>query len=198
VVLVPGLGATDASLAPLRAHLRRLGHDARSAALGRIGRDVAATAARLEAQVQTIAATTGEPVALVGQSLGGVLAREVARRDSTVVRRVITFGTPVVGGPAYTATRHGYSPIELERIRAVAAERSRVPIGLPVTAIWSRNDGVVAPAACIDASTDVEHVEVTSSHLGMGLDPDVWTVVADRLARDVRAGSRHDPDLATR
>jgi pimeloyl-ACP methyl ester carboxylesterase len=189
VLLVPGLGASDASLTPLRLHLQRLGHDARPADLGRIGRDVASTATRLLARVRGIADSTGAPVALVGQSIGGVLSREVARQDPGVVRRVITFGTPVLGGPEYTATRYGYSPYELERIRAIVAERARQPIGVPLTAMWSRNDGVVAPAACIDPSTgDVEHVEVTSSHLGMGLDPDVWHVVAERLARDNRSG----------
>jgi alpha-beta hydrolase superfamily lysophospholipase len=184
---VPGLGASDASLAPLRAHLRRLGHDARAADLGRITADVAATAIQLVARVRGIADATGTPVALVGQSIGGVLAREVARHERSLVRRVITFGTPVVGGPEFTATRSRYDERERARIRAVVAERARQPIGVPITALWSRNDGVVAPAACIDPSTgDVEHVEVRSSHLGMGLDPDVWAVVADRLARDVR------------
>jgi hypothetical protein len=54
-----------------------------------------------------------------------------------------------------------------------------------VTAIWSANDGIVSPAACIDRRhPHVENVEVTSSHLGMGFDPDVWRVVATRLALD--------------
>jgi pimeloyl-ACP methyl ester carboxylesterase len=186
VVLVPGLAATDASLAPLRAHLRRLGHDARPADLGRITADVASTALQLLARVRDIADATGTPVALVGQSIGGVLAREVARHDRTLVRRVITFGTPVVGGPEYTATRRQYGERERARIRAVVADRARQPIGVPITALWSRNDGVVAPGACIDPSAgEVEHVEVRSSHLGMGLDPDVWAVVATRLALDV-------------
>jgi pimeloyl-ACP methyl ester carboxylesterase len=185
VLLVPGLGASDASLTPLRLHLQRLGHDARPADLGRIGRDVAATAVRLLSRVRAIADSTGRPVALVGQSIGGVLSREVARHDPTVVRRIITFGTPVVGGPEYTATRYQYSPYERERIRVTVSERARQPIRVPVTAMWSRNDGIVSPGACIDRSNEhVEHVEVTSSHLGMGLDPDVWHVVAERLAAD--------------
>ena len=56
---------------------------------------------------------------------------------------------------------------------------------MPVTAIWSANDGIVSPAACIDRrNVTIENVEVTSSHLGMGFDPDVWRVVARRLALD--------------
>lgn len=185
VLLVPGLGATDASLAPLRQHLRHLGHDARAAGLGRIGRDVASTAARLFETVSQVADATGDRVALVGQSIGGVLSREVARQSPQLVRRVVTFGTPVVGGPEYTATRVGYRESELARIREVIAARARVPIPVPITAMWSPNDGIVAPAACIDERhANVEHVEISSSHLGMGFDPDVWEIVADRLARD--------------
>lgn len=164
VVLVPGLGATDASLAPLRRYLVRLGHDARTADLGRIRLDVAATVPRLVAHLRRIRAETGEPVALVGQSLGGVLSRQAARREPGLVRRIVTFGTPVIGG------------------------RSVPPVGVPVTAMWSRNDGIVTGAACVDPrgdrpGTDVENVEVSSSHLGMGLDPDVWLTVADRLVQ---------------
>ena len=63
---------------------------------------------------------------------------------------------------------------------------------MPLTVIYSRRDGIVAWQACIDhASPDAEHVEVSSRHLGMGVDPDVWAVVADRLARRTgRATSR--------
>ena len=184
VVLVPGLGATDASLLALRTHLRRLGHDARAADLGRMTRDVVRNATALAELIRTVARERQDTVALVGQSIGGVLSREVARQAPSLVRRVVTFGTPVVGGPEFTATFRGYTYHERDLIRRVVAERQRTRITVPVTAMWSRNDGIVAPAACIDPHNDVEHVEVTSSHLGMGFDPDVWLVVADRLARD--------------
>jgi extradiol dioxygenase family protein len=61
---------------------------------------------------------------------------------------------------------------------------------VPVTAIWSANDGIVSPAASIDRNGTVENVEVTSSHLGMGFDPDVWRIVARRLALDGSAPQR--------
>ena len=128
-----------------------------------------------------------DPHAVVG---GGVLARESTRQDPSLVRRIVTFGTPVTGGPEYTATRTAYTPEQRRRIQDVIDARNRVPIGVPITAIWSKNDGIVAPAACIDhVQAGVEHVEVTSSHLGMGLDPDVWTIVAKRLAATTRPRS---------
>jgi len=183
VLLLPGLAASDVSLLALARFLRRLGHDAQPLGLGRITPDVVSTVPLVLERIRRVAG--GDTVALVGQSLGGVLAREAARQQPHLVRRVVTFGSPVVGGPAYTATRNRYTPRERDEIRRRVEERSRIPLPVPVTAIWSANDGIVSPAACIDRRDgDVENVEVTSSHLGMGFDPDVWRIVAKRLALD--------------
>ena len=66
---------------------------------------------------------------------------------------------------------------------ALIDERNRIPIRVPVTAVYSRRDGIVAWQACIDEhNPHVEHVEVSSSHLGMGLDPAVWLLAARLLA----------------
>jgi triacylglycerol esterase/lipase EstA (alpha/beta hydrolase family) len=183
VVLIPGFGTGDGSFVLLRRLLSRLGHDARPAGLGRVGDDVPALAERVAAIARDTATETGHRVALVGWSIGGVLAREAARDHPEVVRHVITIGTPVEGGPSYTALAGRYTTDELAAIRAAIDEADRVPITAPITAIWSPNDGIVTPRACIDRrSPHVEHVRVTSTHLGMGLDPQVWGVVAHRLA----------------
>jgi pimeloyl-ACP methyl ester carboxylesterase len=183
VLLLPGLGASDVSLRPLGRYLRRLGHDVHPLDIGRITPDVAGAVPRVIERVRRVGGD--DTVALVGQSLGGVIAREVARQEPELVRRIVTFGSPVVGGPEYTVTRDRYTPAQRAAIRERIAARTRIPLAVPVTAIWSANDGIVAPAACIDERHDtVEHVEVTSSHLGMGFDPDVWRVVAERLALD--------------
>ncbi|MGH9133176.1 MAG: esterase/lipase family protein, partial [Ilumatobacteraceae bacterium] len=188
VLLLPGLGATDVSLLALGRFLRRLGHDARPLGLGRITADVAGTVPLVIERAHHVAG--GDTVALVGQSLGGVLAREAVRQQPHLVRRLITFGSPVVGGPEYTATRNRYTAAERDEIHRRIEERSQIPLPVPITAIWSANDGIVSTAASIDRRhAAVEHVEVTSSHLGMGFDPDVWRVVAERLALD---GSRSD------
>ena len=189
VVLLPGLAASDLSLVALLRFLRRLGHDARPLGLGRITSDVRGTIPKVLERIREVAG--GDTVALVGQSLGGVLAREAARQEPHLVRRIVTFGSPVIGGSDYTATRNRYTAGERDAMRRSSEERARIPLPVPVTAIWSANDGIVSPVAAIDLRTGtVENVEVTSSHLGMGLDPDVWRVVARRLALDGGAPDR--------
>lgn len=182
VILVPGLGATDVSLSPLRLFLQRHGHDARRADLGRIHGDVRGLGRKLITVTDNVHRETGRKVALVGWSLGGIMSREVARHLPHAVERVITFGSPIEGGPAHTALRHRYTHEQLDQIDEVITHRRRTPIRVPITAMWSRRDGVVSPRACIDDhSPDVENIEVSSNHLGMGVDPDVWSVVATRL-----------------
>ncbi len=186
VLVLPGYGAGDGSTALLRGYLSLLGHDPRGWGLGRNDGDVRNLAPRVADLVAEAAEASGRPVALVGWSLGGVLAREAARERPDAVTRVVTFGSPVVGGPKYTAAapsycRRGYDLDEIER---QVAERNRVPIRRPVTAIYSRWDGVVAWRACVDEhSPDVEHVEVRTTHLGLGFSAEVYGIVARRLAQ---------------
>ncbi len=184
VVDIPGWRAPELSGAPLRTYLRRLGYDARGWGFGTNTGDPRRDVERLTRHVLELADEAGSPCSLVGWSLGGVIAREVARREPQAVRRVITYGTPVVGGARFTAVSRAY------RASSAAADAiSRrldleSPIRVPVTAVFTRNDGIVAWQACIDRhSPRVEHVEVFSTHIGMGLDPDVWETVARRLAR---------------
>ncbi len=182
VIVVPGLGATDVSMSALRRFLRRHDHDARRAGPGRIHGDVQTLARTLMDLTAATSRETGRKVALVGWSLGGIMSREVARQLPDHVERVITFGSPIEGGPAHTALRHRYTHEQMDQIDQVITQRRRTPIEVPITAMWSKRDGVVSPKACIDDhSPDVENVEITSTHLGMGLDPDVWSVIATRL-----------------
>jgi pimeloyl-ACP methyl ester carboxylesterase len=185
VLVLPGFGANDASTSVIRAFLRRIGFDAHGWGLDRNHGDVMALLGPVRDAVERMADRAGSPVQLVGWSLGGVLARETARDAPEAVRQVITFGTPVVGGPKYTqvGARYMRRGFDLDALEALVIERHRQPIAAPVTAIYSRADGIVAWRACIDPWTpDVEHVEVGSTHLGLGFDPDVYRIVAERLA----------------
>jgi pimeloyl-ACP methyl ester carboxylesterase len=184
VVDVPGWRAPELTMAPLRGYLRWLGYDARGWGGGTNLGDPRASARTLAERVREVHAETGRRVALVGWSLGGVVARGVARREPALVRRVVTYGTPVVGGPAWTVGASSFGPSQSRRISRTAERvERRDPIRVPVTAIYTRRDAVVSWPACIDRFTPgVRHVEVSSTHLGLGLDPDVWRIVADQLA----------------
>lgn len=182
VLLVPGIGSDDWATAPLRAYLRRLGHDARGWGLGRNHGDVETLVEAVADVVASWHASAGRPVHLVGWSLGGVVAREVARAHPDRVAQVISYGTPVVGGPVYTIAARRYSPQTIAHILGIVEEADRTPIPVPLTSIFSRTDGVVAWRASIDSlHAHTQHIEVRSTHTGLGLDPDVWLAVAHRL-----------------
>lgn len=188
VAVLPGYGADDASTLPLRTFLRRLGHQVQGWSLGRNRGDIEALLPRVTDGVRVLAERRGRPVHVIGQSLGGVLARELARNEPDRIAQVITLATPVVGGPSHTRLAFRYTPQERARIAAAIEARNRIPITVPVTAVFSRRDGIVAWQACIDEhNPQVDHVEVSSSHLGMGLDPAVWMLAARLLSQPPRA-----------
>ena len=128
-----------------------------------------------------------QKIAIIGWSFGGYLARELARERPDLVRLVVTLGTPVIGGPKYTAAAESYRKrgIDIEAIAAEVEQRNSIAnLEVPVVAIYSQKDGLVAWEACIDHQThDIEHIEVKSSHLGFGFSPDVYKVIAQRLAK---------------
>jgi pimeloyl-ACP methyl ester carboxylesterase len=116
VIDTPGWKAPETSMAPLRIFLRRKGHDARGWGLGtNRGRPEKYTIL-LTSSIEAIVAKAGQPVTLIGWSLGGVVARAIPH----AVRRVITFGTPVVGGPTHTLAARAFGSKECARITALA------------------------------------------------------------------------------
>ena len=125
-----------------------------------------------------------EKVVLVGWSLGGYIAREVARQMPDHVEQVITLGSPVVGGTKYTrvAPLFEMRGMDLNEIEREVDALYATPLKVPVTATYSKSDGVVAWQACIDDRSDnVEHVEVNASHLGLGISADVFEIVTERI-----------------
>lgn len=211
VILAPGFGSDGRYLAPLRRHLSGLGYRAEDWGLGKnlAGIDIPHTlddlsdrwsftpraeyhgeagvpllVDRLVEHIRGRQAEAGQPVALVGWSLGGYICREAARDLPDIVNRVVTFGSPTQGGPKYTAAADFFRKrgMDLDWIEEEVAGRESDPIRQPITAIYSRSDGIVDWRACIDHhSPNVRHVEVNAAHLGMGFNPTVWKQVTQAL-----------------
>lgn len=186
VMVLPGYLADDSSTWVIRAYLDYLGYDVRGWGLGLNRGGVRKRAAAIIEQLEQIMAESGQSIRLVGQSLGGVISREIARERPYLVDRIITLGSPVVGGPKYTTIGSFFRILtgdDHDRVEEIINQRNKVLIKTPITAIYSRSDGVVAWRACIDDhNPNVEHVEVSSSHGGMGVNGVVLEIIAERLA----------------
>jgi hypothetical protein len=129
----------------------------------------------------------GRKISLVGWSLGGLYARQLAKMLPDRVRSVITLGSPFAGSPKATNAWRVY---EMASGRSAEEEDHRFGGSLsetppvPTTAIFSRTDGICAWQGCMEkTSTTSESIEVESSHCGMGHHPAVVYAVADRLAQ---------------
>ncbi len=184
VMVLPGYGASDASTAVLRAYVSYLGYDPVGWGLGRNNGKVPDLLPLVVERIEELVREAGRPIDLIGWSLGGYLAREAARERPLAVQQVVTLGTPVVGGPKYTAIARSYRRrgIDLDEIEAEVASRNSQPLETPITAVYSRTDSVVAWQACIDHhSPNVHHFEVETTHLGLGFSPQVFQIIAERL-----------------
>jgi hypothetical protein len=189
VLLVPALLVGDSSMTVMHQYLRDLGYATASWQQGlNLGRWE--TLQPLLATFDRLRATTERGVSLVGWSMGGLYARELARRRPLAVRLLVQLGTPfgvdartnpnwpvyqlVSGAPVEEAPRHGHAT-------------PRPPV--PTVSIWSRSDGHVDWRNCVEDTVEppqgapVENVEVVSSHFGLRHHPQVLWTIAQRLAR---------------
>jgi pimeloyl-ACP methyl ester carboxylesterase len=184
VLVLPGFLAGDLTTAPLRRFLRALCYDARGWKLGiNTGPDDRLRQG-LVARLLHLTERHGRRVSLIGWSLGGIYARELARAHAERVRLVITLGTPFRDISATHAARlirpGGKSLYGAPEIQAAL----RRPLPVPTTSIYSRTDGIVHWQGCLEqAGPQSENVEVHSSHTGMGFHAETLAVVADRLAQ---------------
>ena len=182
VLVLPGFMASDASTRVLRGFLAHLGYRAHGWGLGRNVGPSSETAHGLARRLEELRRRYGRRVSLVGWSLGGIYARELARRYADDVRQVITLASPfrdpeATNVPAVLLVRRRQHPDE----RAFR-EQLRAPLPVPSTAIYSRTDGLVSWRSCYeDPGPHRESIEVESSHLGMGYHPVVLLTIADRL-----------------
>ena len=210
VVLVPGFLAGDGTLRLMAASLRRQGFRTyRSHIHANIGCTLGA-AEQLETRLESIALRRGGRVQLLGHSLGGMIARGLAVRRPDLVSGIVTLGSPMLAPGAHHRSlaasvdllvrlnRAGFSGLMSEDCVAGGCarqsfEESRLPLSPDVafTAVYSKRDGIVDWRACVDPGARA--VEVTTSHVGMAVDPRVIDLVAEAL-RMVRTTSAVEVD----
>ncbi|MEW9799046.1 esterase/lipase family protein [Alteromonas sp. CYL-A6] len=210
VIVLPGFGAGDGVMFPLRHFLNRHGFNAIGWGLGvnKAGLDhhydpttlswscsppkpyrgetgVLYLTDRMTERVQSLNATLGEKVLLVGWSLGGTIAREVARTCPDCVEKVVTLGSPINGGPKYTSAapylaRRG---VDLDWIeQEVERRKQAMPLTCPVTAIVSPTDGIVDLSASVDnRDTTVTYCHHDIPHMGMGIASSAFQLVLSAL-----------------
>lgn len=186
VFVIPGFLASDFSTKPLRRFLTRLGYITCGWELGRNLADVNQLPI-LAKKIDYLYQKSGRKISLIGWSLGGVYARQLAKEKKDKVRQVITLGSPfrdilAPNNAVFTFNiikwLKGYpepDPVFLEDLPK--------PVPLPSTAIYSKKDGIVPWQACMEIEEDAIHqnIEVNTSHLGMGTQKDVLKIIANRL-----------------
>jgi pimeloyl-ACP methyl ester carboxylesterase len=187
VLVLPGLLADDVSTRALRNVLRKLGYDVHGWGLGRNIGPTAACVNGTRARLDQLNDSSGKPVTVIGWSLGGIFARDLARRSPDSVRQVVTLGSP------FRLARHSqsratkvfdrFSHLHVEH-RTLPLESESLPMLVPTTSIYSHFDGIVHWQTCLNTPGErCENIAVMASHLGLGHHPASIWAVADRLAQ---------------
>ena len=162
VLVLPGFMAGDDSTRAIRRYLRSLGYMAHPWRLGRNLGPRDRLREQLAERVEELHARTGRRLSLVGWSLGGVYAREIAKRMPHRTRGVVTLGSPFAD-PAWATAG---------------------PPPQPSTSIYSKTDGIVPWRHSLEVETDhTENIEVPGSHCGLGFNAIALYAMADRLAQ---------------
>ncbi len=187
VLALPGFLASDLSMAPMRRYLNRLGYDAYAWKMGRNLGGIASRRNALKKLLTDIHDATGRKVSIVGWSLGGIYARDLALQVPDMIRSVITLGTPFANDVRATNATRLYEALSGETVddnsdltRAIAGD-----LPVPVTSIYSRTDGIVNwRTSLLRPSDTAENIEVhLASHIGLGVNAAALWAVADRLAQ---------------
>ena len=190
VLVLPGFLASDTSTAPMRSLLADLGYEVSGWDLGRNVRITNARVAAMADAVVSLYRRTGGPISIVGWSLGGLLARELAKQHPEMVRQVISLGSPIKSDRRHTSVARLFEALNGKVTQPEQSGRFNdidTPPPVPSTSIFTRTDGIVGWRGSLQPEgKQRENVEVVASHCGLGVNPLVMLVVADRLAQ--RAG----------
>jgi hypothetical protein len=188
VLVFPGLLTTDFSTHLLRNFLKSQGYAVHGWNQGRnLGLRAGVEEQMLDRVESLHQRYDGRRLSLVGWSLGGIYARELAKRFPDKVRTVITLGSPFAGTPRATNAWRVY---EYASGQSVDGHDNRFanslaePPPVPTTSIFSRSDGICAWQTCLNQDGGhAENIEVHGSHCGLGHHPAAVYAIADRLAQ---------------
>ena len=191
VLVIPGFMTNDTSCKPLRDFITRIGYVAYPWGLGRNYATVEDLEV-LQATMDTIYQKHGEKMTLIGWSLGGVYARELAKVKPTLVRQVITLGSPFGGLQAPNNASWIYNLIKGKKAQELDQawlDSIPSPAPVPTTALYSKKDGIVSYQVCQELKETATHrnVEIQGSHLGMGFNKEVFAIIADQLPQYAQA-----------
>lgn len=170
VLVFPGILSSDSATALLRRTLRLSGYHDYASQLGLVTGMTPAMMARAETRLAEVAEREGRKVALLGWSLGGIYARVLAQRHPDLIELVMTLGTPFSGDRRANNAWRLYEAINDHRVNAPPLpDDPAIKPPVPTIALWSRNDGVIAPAASrgLPHERDAE-VEIPFRHFQMG------------------------------
>jgi hypothetical protein len=187
VLVLPGLIASDVSTRPLRGFLKGRGYAAHGWGLGRNLGPREGVEDGMRERLLELHQRYGRKISLIGWSLGGVFARELAKQEPQAVRQVITLGSPFAGDPRATNAWRVFEWASGQKVPERGSSRIeglREPPPVPTTAIYSRDDGICAWQACREvAGPQVQNIEIIGSHCGLGHNPAAVYAIADRLAQ---------------
>lgn len=188
VLVFPGFGSSDRATRPLRGLLDDLNYQTCGWGLGSNILFDEQLEAEMVAMVRELYAENQCKVSLIGWSLGGVFAREVAKVCPEAVRCVITLGSPISGKMSqHTSVSTLFralngEPTRIEQSRYASMNQ---PPPVPTTSIYSRTDGIVAWEGSVQKDHEnTENIEIPASHLGLGVNPLAMIAIADRLAQE--------------
>lgn len=189
VLILPGFMATKSSTSVLRDFVTNSGYTAYDWGLGR-NRGKTAYMGLLLERMEELHHQHRQPLSLIGWSLGGVFARQIAKERPEITRQVITLGSPFqdIAQPNNIAWLHtlisgGRTAKDIDQ---ALLNNLPVPAPVPTTAIYSKEDGIVPWRVCMEIEEDALHqnIQVRGSHCGLGVNSSVLRVIADRLQYD--------------
>ncbi len=187
VLALPGFLASDLSMVPLRRYLGELGYDTHAWRMGRNTGGINRMRDGLLERLREIHLASGRKVSIVGWSLGGVYARDLALRAPEMVRYVIALASPFASDVRATNATWLYEALSGEVVGDDPQFLREIAGNLPVptSSIYSRADGVVNWRTCrLRPSETAENIEVRlASHVGIGVNPAALWAIADRLAQ---------------